>query len=236
MLHVEERVTTVCESARRHVGVVCFFVQAEDGIRDVAVTGVQTCALPISLALALAAGASRAASVRGTLVGGNPAAPLEGAEVVLRRAADSTVVAHTTTGADGGFRVDSLAFDRYLLRASLIGYEPWRRSDVVLSAAASDLDLGRIELVLSPILVQSVDVSTARATAIMAPDRNVYLTRDLPSSNTGTATDLLRGVPELDVDIDGHVSLRGSSSVNVQFDGRVSPLKEIGRASCRERV
>src|SRR5256884_3957765 len=28
---------------------ICFFFQAEDGIRDVAVTGVQTCALPISL-------------------------------------------------------------------------------------------------------------------------------------------------------------------------------------------
>src|SRR5205809_7116434 len=27
----------------------CFFFQAEDGIRDVAVTGVQTCALPISM-------------------------------------------------------------------------------------------------------------------------------------------------------------------------------------------
>src|SRR2546429_6799719 len=32
-----------------------FFFQAEDGIRDVAVTGVQTCALPIFEALALAA-------------------------------------------------------------------------------------------------------------------------------------------------------------------------------------
>src|SRR2546422_8995706 len=31
-----------------------FFFQAEDGIRDVAVTGVQTCALPILSALALA--------------------------------------------------------------------------------------------------------------------------------------------------------------------------------------
>src|SRR2546429_4898931 len=29
------------------VCVLCFFFQAEDGIRDVAVTGVQTCALPI---------------------------------------------------------------------------------------------------------------------------------------------------------------------------------------------
>src|SRR2546429_6289157 len=32
----------------------CFFFQAEDGIRDVAVTGVQTCALPIYVWVALA--------------------------------------------------------------------------------------------------------------------------------------------------------------------------------------
>src|SRR2546422_2640833 len=31
-----------------YVYLFCFFFQAEDGIRDVAVTGVQTCALPIS--------------------------------------------------------------------------------------------------------------------------------------------------------------------------------------------
>src|SRR5256884_1317297 len=33
---------------KRFSTVLCFFFQAEDGIRDVAVTGVQTCALPIS--------------------------------------------------------------------------------------------------------------------------------------------------------------------------------------------
>src|SRR5256884_5792311 len=32
---------------RQLLGVLLFFFQAEDGIRDVAVTGVQTCALPI---------------------------------------------------------------------------------------------------------------------------------------------------------------------------------------------
>src|SRR2546430_10763090 len=33
----------------RQCVVFCFFFQAEDGIRDLTVTGVQTCALPISL-------------------------------------------------------------------------------------------------------------------------------------------------------------------------------------------
>src|SRR2546422_1431224 len=36
------------------IGVNSFFFQAEDGIRDVAVTGVQTCALPISVLTFLA--------------------------------------------------------------------------------------------------------------------------------------------------------------------------------------
>src|SRR3989475_6698541 len=36
--------------------IVFFFFQAEDGIRDLTVTGVQTCALPISIAAAFAAG------------------------------------------------------------------------------------------------------------------------------------------------------------------------------------
>src|SRR2546422_7156463 len=36
-------------STRSFAPVMFFFFQAEDGIRDVAVTGVQTCALPISL-------------------------------------------------------------------------------------------------------------------------------------------------------------------------------------------
>src|SRR5437879_12505278 len=36
-----------------------FFFQAEDGIRDTSVTGVQTCALPISIAVPTAAGEPR---------------------------------------------------------------------------------------------------------------------------------------------------------------------------------
>src|SRR3712207_8794245 len=37
---------------------ICFFFQAEDGIRDIGVTGVQTCALPIWAARPLARSAA----------------------------------------------------------------------------------------------------------------------------------------------------------------------------------
>src|SRR2546429_2305914 len=41
----------VCGEIHARYNVCFFFFQAEDGIRDVAVTGVQTCALPISPSL-----------------------------------------------------------------------------------------------------------------------------------------------------------------------------------------
>src|SRR5258706_3440477 len=76
---------------------------------------------------------AHAASVTGAFVDKGGKAPLAGVEVVLRGATDSTVVAHTPTGSDGRFRVDSLQFGRYLLRASLLGYTPYLRSDIVLA-------------------------------------------------------------------------------------------------------
>src|SRR2546421_10059778 len=44
------------DSTRASLYLFFFFFQAEDGIRDLIVTGVQTCALPILIALKLAAG------------------------------------------------------------------------------------------------------------------------------------------------------------------------------------
>src|SRR5215203_5153227 len=43
---------------------MCFFFQAEDGIRDIVVTGVQTCALPILSRLVLASASRRKPPIR----------------------------------------------------------------------------------------------------------------------------------------------------------------------------
>ena len=179
----------------------------------------------VFLTIALGSASAHSASVTGTFVEAGAGAPLGAVEVVLRRAADSMVVALTSTGADGRFRLNSLGFDHYLLRASLLGHEPLVRRDVVLTEGAPVFDLGTQALAVSPIAIKGAEVSTARATAIVAPDRNIYLTKDMPLATTGTATDILRAVPELDVDMNDHVSLRGSASVNIQFNGRAAPLK-----------
>ena len=143
----------------------------------------------------------------------------------MRGAADSAVVAHAATAADGRFVLDGVGAGRYLLRLSLLGRTPYLRRDVVVSDRAPSLDLGAIALAVAAVPVPGAEVTTARSTVVVAPDRNVYLTRDMPAAGAGSTTDLLRTVPELDVDVDGHVSLRGSAGVNIQINGRASPMK-----------
>src|SRR3712207_8210321 len=46
------RVRGTANTRFQRVAFSCFFFQAEDGIRDIGVTGVQTCALPISAEIA----------------------------------------------------------------------------------------------------------------------------------------------------------------------------------------
>src|SRR3712207_7562025 len=69
----------------------CVFFQAEDGIRDIGVTGVQTCALPISV--------SKASSV--------PMPYLEQLIGPLRRAG----LVQSTRGAHGGYQLTRDPYD-----------------------------------------------------------------------------------------------------------------------------
>ena len=172
----------------------------------------------VGLCFALTA---HAASLQGTFVEKGTKTPLAGVEVVLLAATDSAVVAHASTGADGRVQFDSLRVARYVLRASLLGYGTYTRPDIELTASSPRFELGRVELAVSAIALKGVETSTARATAILGADRNIYLAKDIPSN---TATELLRAVPELDVDINDRVSIRGSNSVTVQINGRKSPL------------
>src|SRR5207302_7859820 len=79
-----------------------FFFQAEDGIRDFHVTGVQTCALPISLPVADRAPGARSGSVAsacGTLAGLPTWAKFRGLDLGL-------VVASVARGAQPAGRLE----------------------------------------------------------------------------------------------------------------------------------
>lgn len=71
--------------------------------------------------------------------------PIIAADVTLRTA-DTVVVARATTAADGRFLLDNLAFGKYSLRVSYLGYKELVVSNLSLSPAAPGVDLGTLKL------------------------------------------------------------------------------------------
>lgn len=182
--------------------------------------------LPASLAAQRPGGAPAgggAGTLRGTVVSGEGSRPLPSVSIVVRSARDSSVVAGELSGPDGRFRVAGLRPGRYLLEASSLGFAPYR-APVAVTRAAPAVDLGTIVLTPSAIALQGIEVTGERSQMVVAPDRTIYSTRDMPVAAGGLATDVLRSVPELEVEVDGSVQLRGTAA-QIYLNGRPAPME-----------
>ncbi|MBW3569513.1 MAG: TonB-dependent receptor [Gemmatimonadetes bacterium] len=178
-----------------------------------------------ALAAAVAFSAPAAAqngTVTGTVVESPSGRPLAAATVTLRAPGDTAAVAGATTDAAGRFRIQ-VAPGTYALQASRLGYTTARRAGVTVAGGAAT-ELGSIEVAAATLLLEEVQVVTEAATAIVAADRNIYSTRDMPVAAGGMATDVLRSVPELEVDINGGVQLRGTAA-QIYLNGRPAPMQ-----------
>jgi hypothetical protein len=126
---------------------------------------------------------------------------------------------------DGAFRIQNLAPGRYRVRVRAIGYLPHDFAPIEISSASPSADVGTVTLTAAVTQLGPTVITGQRQDVRLAPDRNTYVVGDMPTNKGGTALDVLRNVPSVDVDIDNIVSLRGNSGVIVQINGRPSPLK-----------
>jgi outer membrane cobalamin receptor len=173
-----------------------------------------------------ARGASGIGEIRGRLVEAGSGRAISGGSVTIRRAGrDTGFAGGALPRPDGSFRVEGLPAGRYMLRVRALGYAPLARNDISLSAANPLIDLGAVTI--SPVAAQlgGQTVVAEREEVTLAPDRNSYSTKNMATASGGTAVDVLRNVPSVEVDGSNKVSLRGNENVVVQINGRASPLR-----------
>lgn len=178
----------------------------------------------VLLAATVAAAVAQADGVVQGTVLSQSGQPLAQAQVAVRTAADSTLAGGAVTGTDGRFRVTGLRPGRYLVEASRVGYTAVVRRDVAVTAAAPTANVGPIRLAMAALAIGGIEVRGERSDVQVAPDRTIYSTRDIPVAAGGMATDVLRSVPELEVDIEGNVQLRGTGA-QIYLNGRPAPMQ-----------
>lgn len=163
--------------------------------------------------------------VRGRLTESSSGAPIGAGSITVRRASDTSFVGGALPEPDGSFRVNGLAPGRYLVRFRAIGFAPFVRNDVVISATDPVVNLGVLSIAAIPVTLETQAVVAERPDVVLAPDRNSYAVKNMTTASGGTAVDALRNVPSVEVDESNNVSLRGNTNVVVQINGRPSPMK-----------
>ena len=163
---------------------------------------------------------SQTPSIRGKLVD-DQNAPVPFATVALHRSADSTLVKGATADETGAFTMPAKAGQYYLI-ITAVGYQSRTVSPVRVNT--TDVHLGTLTLQGSARRLAEVVVQGEKSQMELSLDKRIFnVGKDLANAG-GTASDILRNIPSVAVDVEGNVSLRGSNSVRILIDGKPSGL------------
>ena len=174
--------------------------------------------------------------VIGTLQDSLTKSGLEFTSVAVLKVRDSSIVGGTLTNGKGQFSIEALQPGKYFLRISAIGYRKMDSKPFLLNPMDPTKDFGIVYVASSQKNLKEVEVQGERADYVNSLDKKIYnVEKDLVSTG-GTASDVLRNVPSVNVDIDGKISLRGSENLTILIDGKPSSLGGGDKASLLQQL
>jgi len=174
-----------------------------------------------------------AQTVTGIVVDKSSKLPVEFATVQLLHTPDSAVLKTTVTDHKGKFLVDHVVPGNYILRFSFIGFG---KIVMPLTVNQQKEHIGNVEISLLSKDMTEVVVTGRKSLLNTSIDRKVYnVTQDI-MAQSGSASDILKNIPSVEVDIEGQVSLRGSADVMILINGRPSPLMGKSRAEVLQQL
>jgi outer membrane receptor protein involved in Fe transport len=146
---------------------------------------------------------------------------IEYANIVLLTTKDSSLINGTVTDVNGQFSITGVSVGKFLVEVRFIGYKS-KRFNVEITSEKKFVDLGDIFLRPDALEHNDVVVQGERSPVSYQIDKKVIDVDKIQTVISGNAADVLQNVPSVTVDIEGNVSLRGSSNFTVLIDGRPS--------------
>lgn len=163
------------------------------------------------------------AKITGTLKDAQTQETIPFASAVLINKTTKANVKVAQTDINGAFVMADIPAGTFTFKISYVGYQTMVRDNVVITASSGTLNFGDIKMNASKGNVLSeVTVTAQKAPMQMGIDKKVFSVDQSLVSEGGSAGDLLQNVPSVSTDIDGNVSLRGSTGVKVLIDGKPS--------------
>ncbi len=175
------------------------------------------------------------AKLTGTVTDSTTGKPVEFASIALINAQTKKPIDGTVADDKGKFTLSKLPQGDFQLLISFVGYRNKTVSSVKLDRKG-DINLGAIKLAADVRTLKEVEVVGQASLVEEKVDRLVYNADKDITAKGGDATDVMRKVPLLSVDLDGNVSLRGSSNVRVLINNKPSTIVASSVADALKQI
>ena len=171
-------------------------------------------------------GQKRSLTVYGTIIDERNNNPIPFATILIFDLDTNQSMAGTTTDEDGRFNVVTNTLNFYI-EVSFIGYETMKLSN--FNIENNELNLGTVRLIEVNQALDEIEIRAEKSTTEFKLDKRVFnVGQDISSTGMG-ALEVLNNVPSVTVSIEGEVSLRGNSGVQILIDGKPSILADDPR-------
>ncbi|MEO5948633.1 MAG: outer membrane beta-barrel family protein [Chitinophagaceae bacterium] len=159
-------------------------------------------------------------------------------DTVTKKMINNVVIGGMLTESNGDFRLEKVpVLGQLKLKVTVVGFKPYEQAvsfdikktesgapDMSSIMNALDKDLGNITINIEEKMLENVVVTAEKTGLQLGIDRKVFNVDKNIVSAGGTAVDIMRNVPSLNVDIDGNVSLRNNSP-QIFVDGRPTTME-----------
>jgi outer membrane receptor protein involved in Fe transport len=175
-------------------------------------------------------------SIKGIIIEQETKVPVEFVNVSLFNSRDSSLFTGVVTDKNGEFLFNHIKAGNYYLQVSCIGFESFKIPDISIISKRPYIDLGKKTIKVSNILLSDVEVVSQKPVLDNSIDRKVYNVEKDILSQTGSVSDILQNIPSVSVDVDGTVSLRGSSNITFFINGKPSALLKKNSAVALQQI
>lgn len=150
--------------------------------------------------------------------------PIEYATISLYHSGKTTPLNGTASDSTGYFILTKVSTGRYDIVIEFVGFKTVTFKNIQMDPSNEIVDLKQIYIAKNYSTLQSVQVTAQSKLIENKIDKLVYNAEKDITSQSGVATDVLRKVPQLSVDVDGNVELQGSGNILFLINGKPSTI------------
>jgi len=172
--------------------------------------------------------------IYGSVIDSGTSKPVEFATIALTDASGKTIDG-TIADVKGKFSINKIADGNYTITISFIGYQSFTQT-AVLEGKKNDINLGSVKLAEEATQLKEVVIEAQKDLVEERVDRTIYNAENDATTRGGDATDVLKRVPMLTVDLDGNVSMRGSTNIMVLINNKPSTIMANSVADALKQI